>query len=90
MSWGIHTVGDIWSRDTQSAVKHGRWVRVVCEPYPMNWLEAARAAWWVFTGRAVALRWPHDGELEKALGPSRPKLAEIALSPQQGDLPDDK
>ena len=62
--FGVHCIGDIYHPGVQASLPGGRWARAVAEPYTANRL---RAAWWVLTGRAFALRWPEAGDLEEAL-----------------------
>jgi hypothetical protein len=62
--WGIHSIGDIYHPGAHTGTSDGRWVVAVAEPYTAGSL---RAAWWVLTGRAFALRWPRPGDLEDAL-----------------------
>lgn len=64
-AWGIHRLADmIGSKDTQSGLPGGQWVRAVPMPYPGNRI---KAAWMVFAGKAYAIQWPEAGDLEKAL-----------------------
>lgn len=44
------------------------WVRRIGDPPPWAMTLRARigAAWWVLRGKAVALQWPRDGELDLA------------------------
>lgn len=68
LPWGIHTLASIYSANVQAGLPDGRWVFAVADPCTWSrW----RAAWWVLTGRAYALRWPVAGELEDVLGISR-------------------
>jgi len=82
--WGIHTVFDMWSGPGEQAqVKHydgnrlvrTYWVRAVCEPYHVS-VESLRqrftVAWWVFTGRAFAVKWPEPGDLEAIVSGTTP------------------
>lgn len=62
--FGIHAIFSMYSGGVETILPDGRRVRAVLKPYPGNRL---RAAWWVLTGRAYALRWPKPGELELAL-----------------------
>lgn len=65
--WGIQTIGDIYSHGVQAGIDDGkRWVAAVAVPYPCNFFERIRAAWWVMTGRAHAFIWPKHGDLEEA------------------------
>lgn len=68
LPWGVHRLGNIFAPYTMAGLPDGRRVMAVCMPYQGNRLVAA---WWVLTGRAYALRWPEDGELEEALSPER-------------------
>lgn len=62
----IYTIRDlVGSSDCQSGPdERGRWSRSVPLPYYGGYLSAA---WSVLTGRAVAVRYPRNGELEQAL-----------------------
>jgi hypothetical protein len=63
--WGIHKLADMIGHKGCSAhIGCGVYVRSVPEPFSGNRLTAA---WWVLTGRAYAVIWPRDGELEAAL-----------------------
>lgn len=63
--WGIHRLRDmIGAKNCQAGLPDGRWVRAVPEPYTGNRI---KAAWAVLTGKAFAVEWPKDGELEAAL-----------------------
>jgi hypothetical protein len=64
--WGVHRIGDIYGHGNSAGLPDGRYVHAVACPYYGNRL---RAAWWVLTGRANAVIWPEDGELEQALSP---------------------
>ena len=66
--WGVHALGDIYHPGVQAGLPDGSWAHAVGEPYTANRL---RAAWWVLTGRAYALRWPKAGDLEAALAQAR-------------------
>lgn len=66
--WGIY------HPDVSAGLPDGRYVAVVCEPYPCNFIETIRAAWWVFTGRACALIWPKAGDLEAIWTRDNPTL----------------
>lgn len=64
--WGVHLISNIFAGSgVRAGLPDGRWVHAVQEPYHGGRL---RAAWWVLTGRAHAVVWPEDGELEQALG----------------------
>jgi hypothetical protein len=64
-SWGIHRLADmIGSKDCQTGLLDGRWVRAVPLPFSGN---RFGAAWHVLTGNAYAIQWPEAGDLEKAL-----------------------
>lgn len=62
--WGVHHIGNIYAPNVAAGLPNGRHVRAVAMPYEGNRLIAA---WWVLTGRAYALVWPENGELEDAL-----------------------
>jgi len=63
--WGIHRLADmIGSKDAQSGLPDGRWVRAVLLPYTAGRMKAALA---VLTGKAYAVEWPQAGDLEKAM-----------------------
>jgi hypothetical protein len=70
--WGVHTIHDMFGNKNEIAagLPDGRWVAAVTEPYYGNRLVAA---WWVLTGRAYAVVWPHAGDIEAALGVPEPK-----------------
>jgi hypothetical protein len=69
--WGVQAIGDMYQPGCQAGLPDGRWVQAVAVPYPTNLIERLRAAWWVLTGRAVALVWPKAGELESSIHPRR-------------------
>lgn len=77
--WGISRIGCIYHPDVQSGLSDGRWVAAVCEPYPCNWIESIRAAWWVLTGRAHAFIWPEAGDLEAIWTRDNPTLRDYPL-----------
>jgi hypothetical protein len=78
--WYIHTLANIYAAGVTTSLNGGpKWVQVVGEPYTAGRL---KAAWWVLTGRAYALRWPHPGELEAALTPRRPRPNPPSPSPE--------
>lgn len=61
----IYTIRDlVGSADCQSSSDGLRWSRAVPLPYYGGYLTAA---WAVLCGRAVAVRYPKNGELEQAL-----------------------
>jgi hypothetical protein len=62
--WGVHAISDIYRPGVTAGLPGGRTVIAVPEPYRGGRL---RAAWWVLTGRAVALVWPKAGDLENGL-----------------------
>lgn len=62
--WGVHTIFDMFTPGAATKLPDERWVHSVCVPYSGNRLIAA---WWVLTGRAHAIIWPEDGDLEEAL-----------------------
>lgn len=66
--WSVHTISRMFARDCSAGLPDGRYVQAVCEPW---YGDRMRAAWWVLTGRAHAVVWPKDGELEAAIGPFR-------------------
>ena len=69
MTWHIHTVGRMFAGpDTHArTVIDGQpvWVRAVLEPYHTYPVERVKAAWAVLTGKAHAVEWPKDGDLER-------------------------
>ena len=69
LPWGVNRIGKIYAAGVHAEMPNGNWVRAVGVPYPGGRI---RAAWWVLTGRAHALRWPKAGELEQALSQSEP------------------
>lgn len=69
--WGIHMLRDVLGNSNCRA-GHPTFgeVRSIPLPYTANrWT----AAWWVLTGRAYALQWPENGDLEVILGVPVPK-----------------
>lgn len=62
----VYTIRDlVGDAGTQSGPDaQGRWSRSVPMPYYGGYVSSA---WAVLTGRAVAVRYPADGELEQAL-----------------------
>ena len=62
--WGVSCIGCIYHPDVEAGLPDGRWVSAVSVPYPCNWIESIRAAWWVLTGKAHAFVWPKAGDLE--------------------------
>lgn len=79
LPWGINVIGSIYHPDAGAGLPDGRWVQAVGEPYPCNWIEAIRAAWWVLTGRAHAVVWPEPGDLEDIWTRSNPVLRDRPL-----------
>ena len=68
MPWGVHTIKDVIAPpDMQVQLEEYHWVRSVLSPYPANLFQRARAAWFVFTGQAHAIKWPTPLELSKVL-----------------------
>jgi len=66
--WGIHSIKSmIAPPGVEAGLPDGRVVRAVPEPYHTFGAERIRAAWWVLTGRAHAVVWPTEGDLEAAL-----------------------
>lgn len=66
--WGVHTIASIYAPGVGAGLPDGRYVHAVAEPYrPENLRERLTVAWWVFTGRAHAVVWPKDGDLERAI-----------------------
>jgi hypothetical protein len=62
--WGVHRIWHmVGSKNEQTVLPSGRWVRAVPLPYYGNSL---RAAWEVLMGRAYAVAWPEPGEFEEA------------------------
>ena len=59
--WGIHAIHDIWHRNVGAEMPDGRYVQAVSVP---DYGHRLRAAWWIQTGRAVAMLWPEAGDLE--------------------------
>ena len=51
----------------QSKLSDGSFGYSVLHPYPAKTLQRFRAAWWVLTGRAQAIKWPTADELNKVL-----------------------
>lgn len=85
--WGVHTLAQIYSPNVEVGLPDGRWARAVSEPYTGNRL---RAAWWVLTGKAFALRWPEGGELEDALGTEPPSYGQSSkVNADGGKTPGD-
>jgi hypothetical protein len=67
LPWFVNRIERIYSPQVHSGMADGRYVLAVAQPYWPMGLERLRAAWWVFTGRAHAFRWPEPGDLESAL-----------------------
>lgn len=63
-------VGDatVTTQFHDAIARKSSWVRSVPEPFYGGLLDRLNDAWTVITGRAFAVRWPTDGELEDALG----------------------
>jgi hypothetical protein len=75
LPWGVHSVHSMFAGPgVQAGLKDGRWVTAVAEPYHTFGAERLRAAWWVLTGRAHAVVWPKDGDLEDAIAPRGPRV----------------
>lgn len=94
LPWCIHHIGRIYHPNGPetpviTTSKTGRsvrmWSRAIPEPYPATIFERFRAAWWVLTGRAVAMMWPKPGEIEHALwgkpDDPRPKAVQAIDTP---------
>lgn len=64
--FGIYKLADLYGGNeyVQRELEQGKYVRAVPERADLTILECFRAAWSVFTQRAVALVPPKDGELE--------------------------
>ena len=77
--FGVHTVHDMFSPNCKVSSSIFGWVAAVCLPYDGNKI---RAAWWVLTGRAYAVVWPKDGDIEAAIGINATKRA-AAPSPEK-------
>lgn len=60
---GIHKLSDMIGTKTVRS-QYGRSVPI---PYPATVPQRIVASWWVLTGRAEAVIWPEDGELEDAI-----------------------
>ena len=72
LPWGVNRLRNmIGSGDCGAGLPDGRYVRAVPEPYYTFGRERLRAAWWVLSGRAHAVIWPKDGELEDAVNTQR-------------------
>lgn len=77
LPWGVHPLSYIiGANGCQTGLPDGRWVRAIPEPYFGTLRERFRVAWWVFTGRAYAIKWPEPGEFEAAARPLDAKLKE--------------
>lgn len=67
LPWFINRIEYVYSPNCQAGLPDGRYVLAVCSPYWALGLDRFRAAWWVFTGRAHAFKWPEPGDLEYTL-----------------------
>lgn len=69
MAWHIHTIDRMFAGpDTQASIIIGGrevWVRAVPAPYYTFPVERIKAAWAVLTGKAHAVKWPREGDLER-------------------------
>lgn len=65
--YGVNRLINIFPVGAVKTTRDGEWVTAVPTPYRKNLFESLCAAWWVLTGRAEAMIWPYDGELEDAL-----------------------
>lgn len=55
-------------RNVSVGLSNGTWGRAVSEPYyALSIKDRLCAAWWVFTGKAQAMRWPTHEELNLTL-----------------------
>ena len=66
----IYRLAQIYSANVTTRLWSGRWVLAVCVRAD-TFLDRVRGAAAVLTGRAVAFRYPKDGELEAAIFPDR-------------------
>ncbi len=72
LPWGINRLKDmVGGQGVGAAMPDGRYVMAVPEPYYTSGWSRVGAAWWVLTGRAQAVIWPKDGELEDAVNTQR-------------------
>ena len=94
--WFVHHIRDvIGSPDaltlaklpTTAGTHVACWVRAIGNPPPWSrWVRArVLAAWWVLTGRAIALQWPRDGELEFSLYGKLSEPLRPAVRPLEDD-----
>lgn len=68
MTWGVHRLSDmVGSSSVTTPIETYGFVRAVPEPYSAGLFGRIRAAWYVLTEKAHAVRWPKPGDLEKAL-----------------------
>lgn len=66
--WGIHSLSSmIGSKTVQTPIETYGHVRAVPSPFHAGLFGRLRAAWYIVTGKAYAVRWPEAGDLEKAL-----------------------
>lgn len=72
-AWGMYRLADMIGQFGVEKNVGGKWVRAVPLPYHANFFERLRPAFLVLTGRAYAIDWPEDGDLEKALRRGMPQ-----------------
>lgn len=73
-AWGMYRLADMIGQfGVERQMYPGKWVRAVPAPYPANFFERLKPAFLVLTGRAYAIDWPEDGDLEKALRSGMPQ-----------------
>lgn len=66
--WGVYKAHELFgSRHVEAELEKGKWVRALPEPLPLSFVERLRAAWYVFSGAAVAVKPPVLGELEETI-----------------------
>ena len=70
--YGVQAIGDIYGPNAYVELPDGRVVAACGGTHACGPLDRLRAAWWVLSGRAVALVWPREGEVEAALGAKTP------------------
>lgn len=84
--WGIHRLRDMVAPEGISASSDGnRWYRAVPPPYPSNFFQRARAAYFVLTGKAYAVQWPELGDLERAMAPLKPYRPTPSHNKEKGE-----
>lgn len=66
--WGMYRLSNLIGHfGVERHMPDGRWVRAVPAPYHASIFERLKPALLVLIGKAYAIEWPKDGELEDAL-----------------------